>query len=298
MSHANALNEPTYQIKAVQAMTGLSADLIRAWERRYEAVSPVRGERNLRLYRQSDVMRLQLLKQAIEAGHSIGRIARFSLKELEALAESKPALHPASTAPALIEAIERLDFAAAESFLSQAALLMPPRQLIREFALPLLDHVGQNWGQPLGIAKEHLSTALLRSLLGTLLRNRDRELRRPPLLLGTLSGEPHELGVLLVGLSAASHGVPVCYLGAQLPAEEFVQAAQFLDAKALGLSFLLSPIATETARGLRLLSESLRPRTALLIGGRALGETPEAFWPARAQRFADLDSVEYLFEAY
>src|SRR4051812_47641703 len=74
-----------YPLRAVMRRTGLSADVIRAWERRYMAVSPERSEGGQRLYSERDVVRLGLLARATTEGHSIGEIARLEVDALEAL---------------------------------------------------------------------------------------------------------------------------------------------------------------------------------------------------------------------
>ncbi len=73
-----------YRIGTVAQLTGLSADAIRAWERRYQTVAPVRTEGGTRLYSESDVTRLQLMKALTECGDSIGSIAAL---ETDALRE-------------------------------------------------------------------------------------------------------------------------------------------------------------------------------------------------------------------
>ena len=53
-----------YPIRAVSKLTGIAIDTLRAWERRYGAVTPVRDSRG-RLYSDADVARLRLLHQAV-----------------------------------------------------------------------------------------------------------------------------------------------------------------------------------------------------------------------------------------
>jgi len=63
-----------YPIRVVSKMTGLGIDTLRAWERRYGAVTPTRDGRG-RMYTEADVARLRLLNGAVEQGHRIGRLA-------------------------------------------------------------------------------------------------------------------------------------------------------------------------------------------------------------------------------
>ena len=84
-----------YSMRVVTRMTGLSADTIRAWERRYGAVVPARTDGNTRRYSASDVRRLGLLKEATDRGHRIGDIAKLSEGELAEIAGSADLLEGA-----------------------------------------------------------------------------------------------------------------------------------------------------------------------------------------------------------
>ncbi|MEM6454228.1 MAG: MerR family transcriptional regulator [Acidobacteriota bacterium] len=82
-----------HPISVVARRTGLQADLIRAWERRYGAVVPSRAENQRRLYSDADIERLKLLKQAIQEGRAIGQVANLSDEDLRSLiAEDQAAL--------------------------------------------------------------------------------------------------------------------------------------------------------------------------------------------------------------
>jgi len=77
-------NQPAqYLISTVAKRSGVKSDLVRAWERRYKAVTPARTEGGHRVYTDLDIARLKLLNQATNNGHSISRIAQLSLDELK-----------------------------------------------------------------------------------------------------------------------------------------------------------------------------------------------------------------------
>lgn len=285
----------TYPIKVVARMTGLSPDVIRAWERRYGAIAPSRAERGIRLYRDADIKRLLLLKAAIAQGHAIGRVASQSddvLSALGALPTESPAPQPSPYAQRVIEAIARLDHQSADAALGEAAALLPAPALLAQVVHPLLTHVGDVWSQQrLGIAREHLTTSLLRSLLGTLLRTRQVSHRRGTVVLGTLPGESHEMGLLMVALLLASHGHPVCYLGPNLPPSELAAAAAETDAAILGLSLALEPDEAGLA-ALQALADDLPPQVALWLGGHGATLVPTAQLPQRARLFSSLHELD------
>ena len=72
------------KIGAVAQLTGLSPEGIRAWERRY-GVGPTHRHGTTRQYSQSDVKRLQQLKQLTDEGHGIRQLAHLSNDQLAEL---------------------------------------------------------------------------------------------------------------------------------------------------------------------------------------------------------------------
>ena len=79
------LDTPKYRIGAVSRLTGLSADVVRVWERRYDAIKPQRSDGGSRLYSDAEIARLRRLRQAVEMGHAIGQIAKLPDSELDTL---------------------------------------------------------------------------------------------------------------------------------------------------------------------------------------------------------------------
>ncbi len=73
-------------IKTASLRTGLSAHVIRMWERRYRAVEPSRTRTRRRLYSDEEIERLSVLRDLTKAGHSIGNVARLPTGKLRALA--------------------------------------------------------------------------------------------------------------------------------------------------------------------------------------------------------------------
>ncbi len=211
--------EPSYPLGAVCRITGLTPHVLRVWERRYGAVTPLRTPKGTRRYRVTDVARLQLLRAAVEAGHRIGAVARLADESLQALVDGRSAaVASAEPLDRAIAAIEVLDAPGAERVISDQLLALGPVRFAREFALPLIQGVGARWFDGrLCIAAEHMASALLRSLLGAALRPAASAADAPKILFATLPGERHELGLLVSALVAMGAGANPIYLGAELP---------------------------------------------------------------------------------
>jgi DNA-binding transcriptional MerR regulator len=270
MSDATDLDgEPTYSLGAVTRLTGLSPHVLRAWERRYGVVRPLRTPGGTRRYREVDVLRLRRLRDAVAAGHPIGEVAGLSEPELARRLELEPAGLPQPALAPILTAIEQMDGAEAERLLgAQLSTLGGPR-FVRLVASPLLTAVGERWANGrLCVASEHLASTVLRSLLGPLVRPTRSGAQSPPIVFATPPGERHELGALMAAIAAAEAGGHPVYLGPDLPVDEVVRAASMLEARAVALGVChLDGI--DHAASLRALRASLPDSVEIWVGGRA-----------------------------
>ena len=231
----------SYPIRAVARITGLSIDTLRAWERRYEAVAPTRGDRG-RLYKDADVDRLKQLAALVERGHAIGTIAGLSKGELTRLLDGSDALATgreqitAADLTALLRALDRYDLPAVESDLARHAAVLPTRELVFAVILPLLRELGDRWeAGTLSPAQEHLVSAIVRSTLGGLLRSIGTRDGSPRVIFATPAGERHELCLLCAAVLAAAAGYGVLYLGPDLPAADIAHAVKTSAAQSVVL---------------------------------------------------------------
>jgi methanogenic corrinoid protein MtbC1 len=257
-------------------MTGISLDTLRAWERRYEAVRPERGERG-RLYRGRDVRRLMLLKELVASGHAIGQIASLPDARLEQLlqgasltpergAAGETGLTPAPLEP-LFAAIEEFDAESLDREFGKLALAHPSRTLVHEVVHPLLRRLGDGWEEgKFSVAQEHLVSAALRNLLGGMMRLYSSPRASAAVLLTTPSGELHEFGILCAALLAAGGGLRPVYLGPNLPPAEICEAARKASATAVILG--VSTNSTMLVDEVKAIARGLPPGTELWVGGR------------------------------
>jgi len=286
---AETREELTYALGAVARLVGISPDVLRAWERRYGAVSPVRTPGGTRRYRAADLERLRLLKAAVDAGHRIGEVATLDDAELERRgAEAKQS--PAAGLHEVMTALEALDGAEAERLLAFQLSCLGPHRFARQLALPLLEQIGDEWQRKrLCVASEHLGSAILRDLLGVALRSAPRSQLAPSVLFATLEGERHELGLLIAAQTAASVGALPVFLGCDLPVDEIVQAAARTGADAVALGVTALP-AADAEPLLRALREALPAEVELWVGGA--GALPLSL-PEGSVGLQSLDALEH-----
>ena len=77
-----------FNIQMASQLSGLRSATIRAWEKRYQVVTPERAENKHRLYSELDIEKLTLLAQLTELGQNIGKIAKLDLHELKRVYET------------------------------------------------------------------------------------------------------------------------------------------------------------------------------------------------------------------
>jgi DNA-binding transcriptional MerR regulator/methylmalonyl-CoA mutase cobalamin-binding subunit len=266
-SQAEAI-ELTYTVGTAARLTGLSADLIRAWERRYGVVEPLRTPGGTRRYRAADIERLRLVKAVVDAGHRIGQVARLDPDELEQRAAG-------SQAPSIgrlgeiLSALERFDGALTQQLLSLQLSALGPARFAREFAVPLVREIGERWAAGrLPIASEHLATGVLRSMLGSALQPTAASLLGPRIVFATPTGERHELGLQMAALTALSAGANPIYLGAELPVEELLDSVRRGGVAALALSLVTLPC-DQAAQAVHAIRGGLPDDVHLCLGGAA-----------------------------
>lgn len=293
-----------YPIRAAAKLTGLSVDTLRAWERRYKAVTPERSERG-RLYGDAEIRRLLLLRHAVEAGFSIGQVAPLSDEELEALervagaAVQNPSVKegdeqsdPEILKP-LLEAIRAYDYASASAELERLALLLTPRDLVYTVVLPALRIVGEGWEKgTFQVAQEHLLSACVRNLLGSLARLQRTANGVPRILFATPSGELHEFGILAAAVVAIAHQVGVTYLGPSLPAREILAAASFSSPRVVAVGVTQRNPSPLVRAELQSLASELPEGIELWVGGEGASAALESVSGARTVRIEDLNDFE------
>ena len=290
----------TYPIRAVARMTGLSVDTLRAWERRYQAVTPIRDDRG-RVYTADHVARLKRLATLVDHGHAIGRIAPLSNAALDKLMvpEATPTVAPATNVPAelgpLFDAIKQYDLSTVDALLSRHALLLTPRDFIFSVVLPALRHTGERWeAGTMRVSQEHLISALIRSVLGGVLRTLPKRPRAGTIVMAAPSGERHELGLLCAAVLAAGAGLHVMFLGPDLPATDIVHAVTHSKARAVLLGAttrgVVNPAEWET---LARMPESID----LWVGGPQADAAREA-GGARFRALVRLEEIAERLERY
>jgi DNA-binding transcriptional MerR regulator/methylmalonyl-CoA mutase cobalamin-binding subunit len=276
-------NRKIHPIGFVACQTGLSAHVIRAWEKRYGVVKPGRTSTGRRLYSASDIQHLRILKQATGIGHRIAQLSELDDKMLFSIIANPVAgtgpmvdrqadlATPSELLEACHAAIFNLDEQAFEAALNRAAVMLTRPTLFEELILPLVVEIGERWTRgELKIIHEHMASSILVSFLREMLSAYQPAAAMSKMVVATPANHWHELGALIAAITAAEAGWHAYYFGPNLPAEEIAAAAVYKKAVAVTLSVVYHGAERQTLREIKRLRQYVTEDVAIIVGGRGM----------------------------
>jgi MerR family transcriptional regulator, light-induced transcriptional regulator len=212
--------EPGYlRIGQLAKRTGVSPELLRAWEQRYGLLQPTRTAGGFRLYSAADEARVQGMQSLVAGGLAAAQAARLLLSDDE------PAPRSVSTSAATLEdaagnltaSLDRLDEQAANTALDRLFAGYTVETVLRDAVIPYLHRLGDRWeAGEVSVAQEHFASNLLRGRLLGLAQGWGQG-QGPGAILACVPGEQHELGLLAFGVALRRRGWRITYLGSDSP---------------------------------------------------------------------------------
>ena len=189
------------RIGELSRRSGVSPELLRAWERRYGLLEPTRSAGGLRLYSLDDLARVQAMQQYLAEGFAAAEAAALTTRAAQSDAIAAPAAKD-ELAAALSSFDDGAAHAAFDSLLAQFSI----DTLLRDVVVPYLHELGERWERgEVSIAQEHFASVLLRGRLLGLARDWGRGIG-PAAVLACAPGEQHDLGLLAFGLALRARG--------------------------------------------------------------------------------------------
>ena len=282
------METPDLSIAALAHETGIPKDTLRMWERRYGFPQPVRNARGERRYPVQQVARLRQVRRLLDQGLRPGQVLTLDQAALAQAAAERA--DRGELEPALFDLIKRHDDAGLRQALRGQLLREGLRHFVTHSAGALLGGVGDRWARgELEIFEEHHFSAHLDMVLREAIALLPAGLLTPRVLLTTLPGEPHVLGLVLVLAMLRLEGAACILLGAQTPESQIVAAAAAyrVDVVALSFSEYFDPGAVRL--GVRRLRAELPTHVELWCGGRAAQRLKRP--PAGVTVIGDLDEL-------
>ena len=258
--------ETVLRIGELSKRSGVSPELLRAWERRYGLLRPTRSGGGLRLYSLDDLDRVRLMREHLADGLAAAEAAALAVRPSTAAQSAEPALPLDSARAHLADALDRFDEPRAQAVIDQLLAVATIDVVLADVVLPYLRELGERWQRgEISVAHEHFASSILRGRLLGLARGWGRGVG-PLALLACVPDEQHDLGLLTFGLALRARGWRIAYLGPDTPLDTLDEAASSLAPALVVLSATAAERVEPIATGLRKLA---RRHTLALGGGGA-----------------------------
>lgn len=276
MAPNSSSRDTLYSIGEVSALTGLSTHTVRVWERRYGRPQAVRLPSGHRRYDADQVEWLRRVSELLSYGHRPGVIAELGDAELEALLQRERGVEIPHHAmlDALLDEVAQSGVGVVQEQLGAALRRLGRRRALHEFVAPLVQLVGRKWAAgELTVRHEHMITELVMDALRMARAGLPAEPERPGgphLVLATLPGERHGLGLEMVHLLAQAAGAEVRLLGVDLPIDEIAASGREYPAAAVAVSLSSNLPGNTAEKALTELVAKLPEGQELLVGGQGV----------------------------
>ena len=273
------------RIGELSRRVGVSPELLRAWERRYDLLGPDRSPGGFRLYSDADVERIGVMKEHLGRGLSAAEAARLARvvapTPVRAVVENRAEL--AADREALRDALDRFDEVGAHDALDRLLSTFTAETVLGDVVMPLLRELGDRWEQGQAtIAQEHFASNLLRGRLLGLARGWDRG-TGPRAILACPPDDLHDLGLLVFGLALRARGWRITFLGANTPLETISDTASRISPDVIVIAALMPSRIRSVLGQVRELAKDRRvalagaaatPKLAEQAGAELLAEDP------------------------
>lgn len=284
-----------YPIGAVERDTGVGRDTLRVWERRYGFPNPHRNDKGERLYPEDQLRRLQRIRRLLDQGMRPGKLLPLSEDELDLIENNIAAAEDtelSDTVNGIIDAVCAADSVAVEKYLNTSLQDLGMESFINEVISPLLVAVGERWASgQLQIFEEHFLTQQLIRFLNTEVSKSNAKTKKPRVLLATLPGEEHNLGLLMVAALLSSRGITTINLGSEVPMEQISHAVNRFQADTVGITFSGAYQYKNIRSHLGELRQLIPDDVDIWTGGEGVRRLRKL--PAGVSKFTSLDNLPF-----
>jgi DNA-binding transcriptional MerR regulator len=281
-------------IKVLSRACGVLPHAIRTWETRYQVFKPKRTDGGQRVYSEIDLMRAKLIGVLLNDGHTISKLAKLSLQELEKLVDYNPSPdvrenHRTNiSVNKLFKHLSAYEIDDVADELQYLRMNCGAKEFIFKIILPVMQEIGSKVAKNVySVTQEHIVSTIVRDQLGQLtLPNVGEDNRK--VALATPDGNLHELSILIADIICRSNRVPTSYLGASHPAECLGEALNALRVKTLVMGVVSSDkwdYGKNMIKYLTKLDDQLKIKVNVVLGGGWKMDFPE---------FKNIEKVEVI----
>ncbi len=283
-----------HSISDVARIARIPKDLLRMWERRYGYPKPARDNNGDRIYSDEQLDKLIMIRQLIDQGRRPGKLMALNLPQLKSLRKAQKVKLDVAHLVALLKAG---DATTLRSWFQNQLIAQGLPAFVHNVMVPATGAVGEAWSRgELEIYEEHLYTELIKSMVRQALTEYYREGGEPRVMLTTVPGEQHSLGLLMVEALLRLGGSEVISFGTEMPFREIKEAALSHEVDVIGLSFSAGFKIDDAIVMLSGLRQMINPAIRIWVGGAAFDTG--SVMPGGVERLENLRGVEWALGAW
>jgi MerR family transcriptional regulator, light-induced transcriptional regulator len=282
-----------FGIKKVAELTGIPPVTLRAWERRYDVIKPIRTEKGQRRYSQKDVDDLLWVKQQKEEYgipiHQAMELLKNRIDEAllpvpeweaktpsaETEVEDLYGIHIRRILGTLID----YDTSGANQMINLCFSMFDFEDVFHHIFVPILKRVGDEWARKkLSVVQEHFISQFLERRLLSFFQDLSVNTNNVRAVAFCPPNELHHIGLLLFSLFLKRRGVDVLFLGENTPTEDLLPLLHMNNVKFICMSITFQDHEEQLEEVIKELSASDLGLT-FIIGGQAAPDISESLHP-------------------
>ncbi len=274
--------ENLISIGELARLTGITTHTLRVWEKRYGTPRSHRLPSGHRRYPKEYVPRLRAIVKALDAGYRASKVVSGTLEELHGLMGLKPLMDSKSTSTQnsedssrelmverWIKGIHEYDDDCIIQGFHEQWNKSGPLNFIVDFMVPLIERLGKGWESgELTIPHEHFTTECIDGFLTSKWRQLNSRKHGWSILMATLPGEKHNLGLLMSAVVASLSGAKIIYLGLDTPLKDIIETANKFEPGVLCFSISCGQKLLDTEDSLLTIRRELKKKVTILSGGK------------------------------
>ena len=290
----------THIIHRVAKITSLSKDVIRVWERRFGLLKPTRGANRYRNYSDEDIALLRFLKEQLDAGGSIGELAKLGREELLGRARAsapRVSFVDNTFSRLLLELLSPLnpfDRVIFEKRLNGAVAFVPFEEALHGILLPLQEKVGQLWHENhIDVAIEHYVTKQIQQKTFSAMNQLPVAEFGAKVVVACPPGEEHDIAALTVAYRCRVRGCRVYYLGANVPVASLANLCGKVEPDLTIMSFPLALSDDKATELVQALADDVSPVSNLAVGGHGALAMRNVFERSHIEVLEDFSELDH-----
>lgn len=224
-----------FSIKDLENLSGIKAHTIRIWEKRYNVLTPMRTDTNIRTYDLSSLQKLLNITLLHNHGYKISKISKLSEERIpqlvnEIISDKSVKNHAISSFKmAMMNFDHALFFNTYNDLLSEKSF----KDIFYDVFIPLIQEIGFLWQtDTISPAHEHFITYLIKQKL---LSSTEKVQIKAPIytdrvfVLYLPMNEIHELGLMYLNYEILNNGYKTIYLGESVPTDSLKDLKKYFN---------------------------------------------------------------------